>query len=69
MPAAVILPYGLHEHATKDAQQQEREFSSYVRDVAGSQSPADQLSKLADLRDRGVITAEESDREKAKILT
>ncbi len=36
--------------------------------TAGSQSPADQLAKLADLRDRGVITAEEFDREKAKIL-
>ena len=58
----------MHEHAAKDAQRQEREFSSYVRDVAGSQSPADQLSKLADRRDRGVITAEEFDREKAKIL-
>jgi hypothetical protein len=33
-----------------------------------SQSSADQLAKLADLRDRGVITAEEFDREKAKIL-
>ena len=27
-----------------------------------------QLAKLADLRDRGVITAEEFEREKAKIL-
>jgi hypothetical protein len=58
----------MHEHAAKDAQRQEREFSSYVRDVAGSQSPADQLAKLADLRNRGVISAEEFDREKAKIL-
>ena len=30
---------------------------------------ADQLAKLADLRDRGVITADEFAREKAKILT
>ena len=58
----------MHEHAAKDAQQQEREFRSSVRDADGSQSPADQLSKLADLRDRGVITAEEFDREKAKML-
>ena len=29
---------------------------------------ADQLSKLADLRDRGVISAEEFEREKAKVL-
>ena len=31
-------------------------------------STADQLSKLADLRDRGVISAEEFEREKAKVL-
>ena len=31
-------------------------------------STADQLTKLADLRDRGVISAEEFDREKAKVL-
>ena len=41
---------------------------SYVQQAAGSQSSADQLAKLADLRDPGVITAEEFDREKAKIL-
>ena len=57
----------MHEHA-RDAQLQEQQFRSYVREAAGSQSPADQLAKLADLRDRGVITAGESDREKAKIL-
>jgi len=39
-----------------------------LRAAAGSQSSADQLAKLADLRDRGVITAEEFDREQAKIL-
>jgi ABC-type multidrug transport system fused ATPase/permease subunit len=58
----------MHEHAVKDARRQEAEFRSYVQDAAGSQSPADQLAKLADLRDRGVITAEEFEREKAKIL-
>jgi hypothetical protein len=58
----------MHEHAVRDARQQEAEFRSYVQEAAGSQSPADQLAKLADLRDRGVITAAEFDREKAKIL-
>ena len=58
----------MHEHAARDAQAQEQQFRSYVQDVASSQSPADQLAKLADLRDRGVITAEEFDREKAKLL-
>jgi ABC-type multidrug transport system fused ATPase/permease subunit len=58
----------MHEHQVRDAQVQERELRQYVQEAAGSQSPADQLAKLADLRDRGVITTEEFDREKAKLL-
>ncbi len=52
----------MHEHAVRQAQQQDREFRAYVQEAAGSQSSADQLAKLADLRDRGVITAEEFER-------
>ena len=44
------------------------EARAYIQQAAGSQSTADQLSKLADLRDRGVITADEFEREKAKVL-
>jgi len=58
----------MQERAVQQAQQDDKQFRSYVQDAAGT-STADQLSKLADLRDRGVITAEEFDREKAKILT
>ncbi len=58
----------MHERAAAQARQQDREFRSYVQDAAGSQSSADQLSKLAGLRDHGVITDEEFQREKAKVL-
>ena len=58
----------MHEHQVRQAQLQEEQLRGYVQQAAGSQSSADQLAKLADLRDRGVITAEEFDREKAKIL-
>jgi ABC-type multidrug transport system fused ATPase/permease subunit len=58
----------MHERQVRDAQQEQQEFRSYVQEAAGSGTSADQLAKLADLRDRGVITAEEFDREKAKIL-
>ena len=58
----------MQERAVQQAQQDDKQFRSYGQDAAGT-STADQLSKLADLRDRGVITAEEFDREKAKILT
>jgi len=52
----------------QDAQQQEQQFRSYVQETAGSATTADQLAKLADLRDRGVISPEEFEREKAKVL-
>ena len=58
----------MHEHEVRDAQQQEQQFRRYVQEAAGTESSADQLAKLADLRDRGVITPEEFEREKAKIL-
>jgi Short C-terminal domain/Phospholipase_D-nuclease N-terminal len=59
----------MHQHEVADAQAQDQAFRAYVQEAAGSQaSPADQLAKLADLRDRGVITPEEFEREKAKIL-
>ena len=58
----------MQERAQQDARQQEQDFRSYVQDAASGASPADQLAKLADLRDRGVITAEEFEREKAKVL-
>jgi hypothetical protein len=58
----------MHERAARQAQQQDRELRNYVQEAAGSQTTADQLTKLADLRDRGVITADEFEREKAKVL-
>ena len=58
----------MHERAVQAARQQDRDFRAYVQEAAGSQSSADQLTKLAGLRDQGVITAEEFEREKAKVL-
>ena len=60
----------MQQHAQRDAQVQDQQFRQYVQEAAGSgQSTADQLAKLADLRDRGVITPEEFASQKAKILT
>jgi len=58
----------MHERAVRQVQQQDREARQYIQEAAGSGTPADQLTKLAELRDRGVITADEFEREKAKIL-
>jgi hypothetical protein len=51
------------------AQAQDQAFQSYVRDTAGTGGSADQLAKLAELRDRGVINDAEFAQEKAKILS
>ncbi len=61
---------GMHDRAVQQAQRQDEALRSYVQEAASASpaSSADQLAKLAGLRDRGVITAEEFEREKAKIL-
>jgi Short C-terminal domain/Phospholipase_D-nuclease N-terminal len=58
----------MHERAAQQARRQDQELRAYVQDAAGSPTPADQLTKLADLRDHGVITTAEFEREKAKVL-
>jgi len=74
IPLVGVLVYlivrggSMHERSMRQAQQEDQAARAYIRDVADSGSSADQLAKLADLRDRGVITAEEFEREKAKVL-
>ena len=59
----------MHDRAARLAQQQDAAMRSYVQDAAPKpSSPADQLAKLADLHDRGAISQEEFEREKAKVL-
>jgi hypothetical protein len=54
----------------KQAQAQQDAFDSYVRQTAGTTggSSADELTKLAGLRDQGVITDAEFATQKAKLL-
>ena len=58
----------MHERAQQDARQQDQEARRYIQEAAGTPSSADQLAKLADLRAQGVITPDEFEREKAKVL-
>jgi hypothetical protein len=57
----------MHERSARWAQAEDEEFRADVQPGAPA-SPADQLVTLADLRDRGVISAGEFEREKAKVL-
>lgn len=53
------------------AQQQQASVDEYIRRTAagsGAESHADQLAKIADLKSKGVLTDEEFQQAKAKIL-
>jgi hypothetical protein len=56
------------EHDATQAREQDQAFRAYVQEAAGGASPADELTKLADLRDRGVITDADFQQGKDKIL-
>jgi hypothetical protein len=59
---------GMPDRARQRGERQEREFRDYVEETAGGPDPADELSRLAALRDQGVLTDAEFEAEKAKIL-
>ena len=65
----IVRGRSINERARAQAQRNEQAFGRYVRETAGaSTSTADELGKLADLRDRGTISAEEFQHAKAKLL-
>jgi len=60
----------MQERELRDATQQKNAFDQYIRQTAGAagHSTADQLAKLVDLKNQGVITDAEFESEKAKVL-
>ena len=59
----------MHEHAVAQAQAQDEAMQQYIRGVAASNgSPADELARLAELRDRGVLSDAEFQDLKARAL-
>ena len=70
----------MNEHALAAAKAQEAAMQDYIRQAAGTApgaasagggtaaSPADELHRLADLKDRGVIDDEEFGRLKARVV-
>lgn len=62
----IVRGGSMHERAVQQAKQNDEAFKDYVR--SASSSPADDLHKLADLKDRGVISDEEFNRLKTKAM-
>jgi putative oligomerization/nucleic acid binding protein len=78
----ILLPYlgvfvyviargkGMGQRDIERARASEAEFKRYVQDASasGGASSADELTKLAELRERGVLSDAEFEQQKAKIL-
>jgi|ERR1700722_15104856 hypothetical protein len=58
----------MRAHSIDAAKEQQQAFQHYVQQAAGTDGPADQLVKLADLKEKGAITEEEYNRLKAEII-
>jgi hypothetical protein len=58
---------GMRERAIAEQTEMKRQLDSYVRETAGS-SPADELHKLSDLKQRGELSEAEFEQAKAKLL-
>lgn len=57
---------GMRDRAIKEATDMQKAQNAYIREVAGS--PVDDLTKLTELKEKGVLTQEEFDKAKAKSL-
>ncbi|MFD3946639.1 SHOCT domain-containing protein [Streptomyces sp. NPDC058579] len=81
----ILLPYigvliyviargkGMSQRDVKQAKESEAAFQSYIRKTAGTggegKGHADELARLAELKDKGAITDEEFEKAKAKVLS
>jgi hypothetical protein len=64
----IVRGHGMHERAVAQSQQEDQEFDAYIRQTAGGTDTADELTKLAALKNNGTITQAEFDAQKAKLL-
>jgi Short C-terminal domain/Phospholipase_D-nuclease N-terminal len=59
----------MHTRDVTAAKQNEEAFRSYVQEAASGSTTSDELTKLAGLHDKGVLTDEEFNAQKAKLLS
>ncbi len=65
----IVRGHGMRDRAIAEQAEAKKQFDSYVQEQAAAASPADELHKLSDLKDKGAISQEEFDAAKAKLLT
>ena len=59
---------GMRDRTIKAQADAKKHFDEYVREQAHSVSPAEELHKLSELKDKGALSPEEFDRAKQKLL-
>lgn len=59
---------GMRERTIKAQAEAKQHFDSYVREQASGGSPADELHKLNELKEKGALSPEEFEKAKAKLL-
>lgn len=59
---------GMRDRTIKAQADAKKHFDEYVRQQAHTASPADELHKLAELKDKGALSQEEFDQAKQKLL-
>lgn len=59
---------GMRDRTIKAQADAKKHFDEYVREQAHAASPADELHKLAELKDKGALSQAEFDQAKAKLL-
>jgi hypothetical protein len=58
----------MQERSVAQAERAQRASETYIREVAGTTSTADEIAKLGALRDQGVLSAQEFEAQKARLL-
>lgn len=64
----IVRGDGMRDRDVEAMEKAEEVRRKYIQNVAGTTSTADELTKLAELRDKGVISADEFETQKAKLL-
>lgn len=64
----IVRGGGMRDRTIKAQADARKHFDEYVRQQAHAGSPADELHKLAELKDKGALSAEEFEQAKAKLL-
>ena len=59
----------MHEHAIEAAKAQDAQMRAYIQSVNPSGGAADEITRWADLRDKGLISEQEFQTAKAKALS